>query len=214
MSLPQALSVAIAQGLQHVQQSPEHHLPLGYRQAIWDALGPEMDARKPRGGSGHQRRMLADAMAVQHVLPMWDAMWPENRTPHEVLDSAQQVLNGQGGDDEAIDTSIRYLWTDYDDACYAAQTTDQFVPVVLLASVKVLKRAWNDLDFRPSRYALSATDGQQGYHNTDAAYDASVAYGHGLPWDTASDAAKRQEFWEWWLTAAVPAAYEAVSENA
>jgi hypothetical protein len=43
-----------------------------------------------------------------------------------------------------------------------------------------------------------------------ASFWASVAFAHGTPWNLASDAARRQAFWEWWLDEAVPTAWEAI----
>ena len=43
----------------------------------------------------------------------------------------------------------------------------------------------------------------------DAACYASVAYAAGAPADASSDADRRRDFWFWYLTDALPAAYSA-----
>lgn len=221
MTAPEALRDVMALGLRQVREHPAHHLELGYRQLVWEALGPTLDRSQPYGGKGHHRRTVLDRQAAEHALPIWDAAWPkdmrsetvDDTAPREVLAMARQTLVGPG-DDGAISTQILYLWTDYDEACHIAadEHIEHSTPLVLLATIKALMRAWNDMEFAPGRIAVSATDGHQGYHVTDAAYDASVAYAGGLPWDTEANHERRREFWDWWLLVALPAAWDAAPE--
>ncbi|HBE21460.1 MAG TPA: hypothetical protein DDW51_28675 [Cyanobacteria bacterium UBA11367] len=54
------------------------------------------------------------------------------------------------------------------------------------------------------------------YKGNNASFFAACAYANGPVWQIKSgksDSTKRQEFWEWWLTQAVPAAWEAVREQ-
>src|SRR5262245_18131527 len=57
-------------------------LPLPIRQKIWAALG-----------SRSARARLAIA-AARHVLPEWEAQWPNNRLPQHLLELAERVLGG------------------------------------------------------------------------------------------------------------------------
>ena len=63
-------------------------VPLPLRRAIWLALGP-------KGGEGQRRRVALGQAAVRHVLPLWDAVHPDDNGPLRMLALADRVLRGE-----------------------------------------------------------------------------------------------------------------------
>jgi immunity protein Imm5 of predicted polymorphic toxin system len=212
MTMPPILEQAIARALAAVRSHPAHHLELPYRRAIWAALGPRMEPSQPFGGIGHFRRTRLDAQTVRHVLPRWHAAWPDDSTPGEILDEAERVLRGEF-DDADIRKNVGLSWHYMDELSQGANPAGSFAVLAGYAAVKVLDRAWYDLHFDPERIDGPQDDGQVSAYDSDAAFDASMVYANGGLGDPRSDPAKRLEFWEWWLTRAVPAAWVAVPER-
>jgi Immunity protein Imm5 len=213
MSTPPPISQVINDSLAAVRADAHHHLELGARQTVLAALGPALDPSVPFGGRGHQRRTMLDITTVQHILPLWQAVWPDDDSPQEVLAEADHALRGTASAEEDVRSSILWLWTVFDDFTLDDGDQHPSQSLVLFAAIKALCRAFNDQGFDPTRIDPRATDGHTPPRSTDAAFDASVAYADGVPWDQTSHDARRLEFWEWWLTQAVPAAWEAVPER-
>jgi immunity protein Imm5 of predicted polymorphic toxin system len=212
MSTPSPIARVINASLAAVRADAHHHLELGPRQTVLAALGPALDPSLPFGGRGHQRRTLLDIATVQHILPLWQAVWPDDDSPQEVLAEADHALRGAAGTADEVRSRILWLWTVFDDFSLDDEDQHSSQSLVLFASIKALCRAFNDQGFDPTRIDPRATDGHIPPRSTDAAFDAAVASADGVPWDETSNGARRLEFWEWWLTQAVPAAWAAVPE--
>lgn len=221
MALPAGLQGQIELARDAVLRDPTHALSLGHRQAIWAALGPRVDTVIPEKvptARGYQRRLRLAILLVRHVLPLLRSQPPGSSIeqfeltmadPPELLRLAEAVLT----DPNALGNA-RYRFS----RSWSA-ATDLFDPEdlptsnVRLSAVKALKTAIEDEDFDPATRDYQLTDQDRDPFSQDASYFASVAYANGTMLDSQSNPAKRLEFWEWWLTQAVPAAWEAVPER-
>jgi hypothetical protein len=75
-----------------VQNDPLHDLRLGLRRRLWCSFdGAGADRHPP---SGHRRRIKLAVLAVQKVLPIWEAAFPADRTPHHALNLIEKLLVG------------------------------------------------------------------------------------------------------------------------
>src|SRR5947209_4802249 len=92
--LPPELRAALQSAWSALEQHPYGELPLPYRRAIWLAVGPtERDTGRPHG-EGYRRRVALDKLAVEHVLPIWDAAHPNQDGPRRMLDLADRLVRG------------------------------------------------------------------------------------------------------------------------
>jgi hypothetical protein len=88
-------------------------------------------------------------------------------------------------------------------------------PVYLIgyAANRVLYQAFCDSGFDPEKAGEVLSDEDLSPYYMDASYLSSVAAAGGFPSQKEADPAKRLEFWEWWLSEAVPQAWDSVPEQ-
>lgn len=219
MGMPTQLGSAIQAAQAALSNDPNSHLELRHRQPIMAAMGPKMDTSRTNGGGGYQRRTHLDLLTVRHVLPLWQALWPNNHTPQDLLSQADGLRGGTQAQRDAAYQDIRECWTVFNDFNTEENPNDAKESMVLFAAIKTLCRATYDMSFdpalppreiKPGQFML---DGQIGPLSREAAFDASVAAANGLPWDPTSSPSQRRAYWEWWLREAVPAAWNAVPDD-
>jgi hypothetical protein len=70
-----------------------------------------------------------------------------------------------------------------------------------------------DLQINAHEIDLEQTDEEFAMDGRDYAYYAATAYTNGTPDWPSADQARRYQFWNWWLTEAVPTAWNAVNAN-
>lgn len=211
MALPAQLAQRMREALEAVHRHPAHDLNLGHREAIWAALGP-----REVGGTGHKRRAVLALLAAGRVLPLWrDVQLPEEMVvwelqdadPRRVLTIALRVLDG------AVDRAYAERATSsvFNTLNALAAVPGNEVPhFVGLSADRALATALSDERFDPDALNLSLTDAARDAWTYDATYFAAGAAADGPLTQPDTDAGKRRAFWEWWLTQAVPAAWEAV----
>ncbi|MBW4507121.1 MAG: hypothetical protein KME64_11490 [Scytonematopsis contorta HA4267-MV1] len=203
MTLPSKLQKLIVDALLSVRHHPDHDLNLGYRQAIWAAFGDNENGQKSRA-------FLAN-LTVRHVLPIWNDKFPHDDRPSYILNLAEQVTAGKISKSVAEKESNR-LFREMQQMGYEGYG---MVFTVGCAAVASLDTAMDDETFDPDDIDLNLTDYQDAEGN-DATFFAACAYADGPIWKTASvehSITKRLEFWEWWLTQAVPAAWSTIKDD-
>lgn len=193
------LELAIREGLALVEADMSHDLELQHRRRIMLLLDGESGDR----AKGHRRRVRLDVMAVAKVLPLWDAVLPEDDTPRAALKLIQMFDEGKLDESRARAEAGR-LWTDCDNLIYKHEGLVNQV-VVGYAAIGALHRRVKD-SYGDSANALRDIDVDPYEHNSD--FLAAVAYAKGAVWEADSDREKRREFWVWWLSDAVRAAAE------
>ncbi len=187
-----------------VRDRPQHDLGLGYRQAVWAALGSKDE-------SGHARRTNLAILASRYVLPIWDSV-SEDDTPNRTMAVAEQVLNGTL--DVRLARSYKdEVWTRLENKASDPKYQDieqQKLINVELAAIAALNTALYDEEFDYDNLNYDLTDDDVDAYESDSSFWAASAYADGPIWEPKSNATKRLEFWEWWLTTAVYQAQQAV----
>jgi hypothetical protein len=194
--LPSDLSAALAAAWTALEAHPRGELPLPYRRAIWEALGPPH-------GDGYRRRVALSQLAVRHVLPLWDAEHPDDDGPHRMLALADRLVRGEADpqaarrEQDAFAVEVQ----DLDDE----DLRPGYVGDAAVDTVSTARIDYGPEDFEPDRL-----DEQLDADQWDASYYAALASagkGPREPGDTTETQSKRRDFWRWYLTEAVPAAY-------
>lgn len=163
-----------------------------YRTRIYSAFGHDDDPRANRG-----RGMLA-VLTARYVLPIYES-GAKNDTASMLIEMAESVLEER----ESSETALLFL--------YGIQAGDWLNPrhkgypasCAGSASVSALQEAcgWNGL-----------VEGER-----DCAYHAARAFSARLVPETGRherDPKKLREFWQWWLTEAIPTAWAASADRA
>ncbi|BAZ16818.1 hypothetical protein NIES4071_86960 [Calothrix sp. NIES-4071] len=203
MPIPSTLQKLIVDGLSSVRSHPSHDLNLGYRHAIWSAFGDDEN--------GHRCRTFLAIETVRHVLPIWNKKFPHDDRPEYILNIAEKKLAGTISTEVAEKESER-LWNSMQQLGYGGHG---MAFTVGCAAVAALNTAIDDETFDPDDIDFNLTDNEDTEGN-DSSFFAACAYADGAVWKTIAgehDANKRLEFWHWWLTQAVPAAWSTVEDD-
>lgn len=207
MILPDELRQIIEVAYSSVLEHPQQDLTLGYRHAIWAAMGPRSKPSEKAAGSGWQRRANLAILSAKQVLPIWERIWPDDNAPHTTLAKAEGVLN-RSINPKRANRDYGLFWTYMDNLM--CQTEHKHPVMVGYSAAKALVAALFDEKFDPSSIDYGLTDADVDAYDYDAAFAASVAYANGPIWDPLSDSNKRQDYWEWWLKEAVVSSWNRV----
>jgi hypothetical protein len=203
VSLPDDLQQVITQAHRAMARDANRELRPFYRRGIYNALETTGEGR---GRDAPARLALITA---RRVLPLWQRERPDDALPSRLVRLTEDVLNG------------------------VAPPTAGEVAGEAWEQLEALSEAGaiSDACFfagEAARAALGATLGWDPFdgvflstHETDADLDpwcsdtakwAATAWAGGT-WEPGSDPVRRQEFWHWWLTEAVPQAWRASVER-
>ena len=185
----------VEKGLALTQADPQHDLKAGFRCRLLSSFD------EPSGGVGQRRRTKLATLAVEKVLPLWESLLPADHTPRQALDLAEKLLVGTVTLKDA-ERDMGRLWTHCDDLSWRL-ADKQSVIMVGYGAVQVIREAMSQKHFGCEGVNDGSTDMDVDPYDHDSAFCAAIAYCGGPPWDEKSDAAKRLEFWTWWLTSAV-----------
>jgi hypothetical protein len=209
LTIPQHVQDLINSGLEKVDADLRHHLNLGHREAIYWAFGPQRFALGNKDDSGYIRRMSLASQTILHILPIWETTWPENPLIQQILSKIQQTTNlhPDKHDRNVLDKEIHNLWLHVTEL---TDSTREIAGVVGMAAVGVYSLAVWDGFTGEDEFDLQRQDSDD-FMTCDLHFYAAAAYANGPPYPIAlaseSDAEKRQTFWNWWLTQAVPEAW-------
>ena len=203
MIIPYFLRRVITDACHAVDSHPQHDLPLGYRHAIYAKMGPRLGSSQDN--TGHKRRTVLALFTVQHVLPLWEKARPDDDTPRNLLVKVEKIL---AGIDQSTEEEVGRYWSYMDGV--AAKTQGRPPVGVGYAAVEALYTAVADEEFDPSAIDYNLSDEDVDPYEHDTAFAAAADYAGGPTWVPNSDATKRREFWHWWLSEAIPAAWWAV----
>lgn len=190
----------VEQALTSVHNHPNHDLNLGYRQAIWAAYGE-------KNNFGHRRRSTLAILTAKYVLPIWDLVFHDDNTPLHILTTAEQVLNFSS-DVRIAQNYKNEVWTKFENLCCKPdyQSLEYQKPLNAgLAAIAALNTVLYDEEFDIDNINYDLTDANVDTYETDSSFWAACAVANGPIWEPMSDANKRLEFWNWWLTTSVTA---------
>jgi hypothetical protein len=179
-----------------LNKDPTHHLPLGWRQAIWSEIGPRGSA-KGWLINGHLKRAELASTSAYRALPVWRAHFDTDELPMRALEASSAMIRHeiQAQSAESIyDELWRALFR------LSAETNTTAVAAGF-AAVQALGTTIYDELFDPKNADLERLDDDDP-ETIDAAYYASIAISGGLPNDHHSNRVHRRSFWTWWLSQA------------
>lgn len=184
------LNEAIQQAESGLAQNEQGHLQLGFRRAIWAALGD-------RGENGRRARARLAMQTSEHVRPIWSAAWPEDDLPERLAELTRQALTG-AVDSKSLSRQVDSAQNHFDDL--VLDHPEQMATVAAgYSAQRALACALYDEVFAPGDLDLGARDEDAEPHERDAAFLAAFASSGGAPWDIASRSEDRRAFWRWWL---------------
>lgn len=200
--IPLSLQQLINESLDGVYVHHLHALLPIHRQAIYDCLGPARDsqARRIRG--------WLDIVTARRVLPIWLADRPHDGRVMRLLTLAERVLRNQG-DERGVRDEAEVVWWWLTDDDHGGRYEKLSSPAYYSLGAAILA-VFSSLDDNPligMHLEGSETDANIDEASSDAAKWAANAAA-GPVWRQDSNNAERLKFWEWWLTEAVPAAWE------
>ena len=206
------LSERLVSTIDNARSILEHHpqgdLPLGYRRAIWVAMGPKKTSYIANDNPGWVRRAHLAYLTAQHALPIWVQRFPRNHTPQRFLKKIDVVLQN-GITKKGIDKFYNEDWVKLEEISYDHSDALNIVAVVYSA-YRALNTAIDDRPSIPDSINFDIADHDIDPYDFDASFFAAFAIADGPIWEEGSNADKRHAFWEWWLNEAVPDAWNAV----
>jgi hypothetical protein len=208
--MPQSLQLQISDALAAMRQHPLNDLNLGWRWAIYTALGPHLFGEDTIDMTGYLRRTALACLSVRKVLPIWEQAKPADRTAHQILAKAEQVLHGKVNPQILSQKPAAY-WTLMDSLYYFADENGEdpsYIGVGYGAACALSVALWDE-KFDPNHVDYNLTEASFDPYEWDVAFHAAAAYADGAVWEQNSNTVKRREFWEWWLTEALPKAWAA-----
>ena len=211
MKMSPRLTQAITLAKRAIQVDPEGDLRLGYRRAIYSALGTRASFSTSKNErAGYARRFSLALTTVEKVISLWQQRIPEDSTPTDALDIARSIEQGRLEEEKGW-TEHGRLWAHLDDLSYLREDL-QVTIAVGYAAVQTIAVALCDEQFEPEE-DLGVSDRDVDPHDLDTACLSAAAYSDGPIWLEGSSAERRRQFWEWWLKCAVPAAMEGLGHG-
>lgn len=189
----QSINQVRNKALAELEARPDHHLPLGMRQAVWNALGPRATGRN-RLSAAHRRRIALAFAAAERVRPIWDRQYPKSPLWKEVTTTIGRVVRGEL-DLKAALQRFDHFWAEI---THLATSDPSPAISAGFAIVQVLSTAIVDERFDASAIDPRREDGDDPMDFDTAVY-AEAAEAGGMPWDDQANPDLRRKFWRWWL---------------
>lgn len=200
-------ALVAARGLCRLRLRRDGCLPLPVRKALWRGLYPGTLATDLR--LGRLRHILLDTLAIQRVLPIWQAAYPGDRRPEDMLWHAHDAFTGRLPPDRAERIADAFHVAIVDDLMPAAGQ----VPAMLVgqAAAALLSRAaWPTLP----NPASDADDADLDPESLDPSVLAAWAEAGGIPGSIGHDRTRLVAFWSWYVEHAMPMAVDRASHAA
>lgn len=197
MLMPTALQAILDRSLSQMLQHPQHVLLPIYRRKIYEIVNSDPGIREQKI---YERLSIRTA---EYVLPIWQQTWPTDYLPQFMLATAKQVLTGTVSPTQAKQIAGD-AWQQLEQlgsAPHTAASSHAFHAGQ--AAVETLFAVLGRPPFDGVLVEEYDTDADLDPWSSDPALWAVTAYAGGA-WEQTSDANKRREFWEWWLTEAIP----------
>jgi hypothetical protein len=229
ISLPKEIQELVNSALAEVNSDPLHRLAPQRRQQIYVAFKANANP------VGRRACGWLAVITAKKVLPLFQQEFPEDKLPQDLIDTAIGVMQGRVDDataDDILDEGYHAsgnAWG-YDEteitwnadlggsAAYHAlkeargqEPFDNLEREYKLGVVSVPSREWVDKYPQPTKGDQFTDEDLCQTENSDTAAVAAVAFAC-QPDGPLCDPSKLQEFWTWWLTAAIPEAWKTAQQ--
>ncbi len=198
--------------LEEVRIHPQHVLWPYQRYLVYEQLG------RLEEPAGYQRHGWLGLTTAEYVLPIWQQARPQDDHMQRLLQLTNEVIEHKA-DTKAAEQVAEQVWdmlvNAVDNTGYGqdVQATPQAASALLAATVALqltlgvdVSYWWLDLDAEEN--AEEERESETDPWTTDVAGWAVHAYAYdGKPLWKNLNKDKQLEFWTWWLTEAVPAAW-------
>jgi hypothetical protein len=200
MKLTTELSDLLLEARTQLLAHPKYELILPTRKKIWRAMGPYLVGEKYRAlhGVGLTRRTMLAVHATTRVLPIWEKHWP-TADPHRMLELAQRYI-GRQVDYDTVDNAVNSFSGGLENVG-GIPSTILYSTYVGHAATGAAFTALND-EWMDDDETLD-----EDRDCWDTSFFACGAFSGEFPWAETSDPEKRLQFWEWYISEAVPKAY-------
>ncbi len=221
MQIPDNIILLIKFLLRKIQNDPDHRLPAQKREEIYEAFGPSTDRQASRA-----RGRLA-VITARQVLSIFEQAIPDEDNPRKLIEMAEATLRGKLSVEDAIHEAAEgheiagRLWGREDSEvswnAYLAGT----------AAHRALEEAAGVDPFKKVSWIRESDSVAQGEQTIpfdeipdeklaeqlgDAASAAAIAYAYDAD-QLMCDPKKLLDFWYWWLTEAIPAAWNWIEQG-
>jgi hypothetical protein len=205
--------------LQKVRENPEHQLKPIYRHQLYQLFDHKINQYDVNPMLAHLALLTA-----KKVLPIWQAVMPlyppetlkdeadnYDTLPEQLINLGYAVLNGRTSLEAARQAAGNYWYVMGNISDYTLRERREDSAIKAGYAGHAALMALNETVFGSMFERITGwqamTDDNMGYAR-DCATEAVKAYS-GCKGMTLVDFDKRLEFWEWWLTEALPAANKA-----
>ncbi len=184
---------------------PQHDIPVSQVSRLINLLG-EIDTGDRGSWWQAKRQLYCEALAVQHVLPVWQDAHPGNDAPALLLGEVTKIISDDF--DEARSNNLAYKQSRrvQPDSPVKWPLTELFDAAALLLDLA----QWG-AEFKAPvvyKFDLGCKDNSRSYPGDwPCTYRASIAYAKGVAWKEGASKERRREFWRWWILEAVPEAF-------
>jgi len=202
MTLPHELQQAIDQARQAMLNNHEHALSPARRRSIYSALSSDT-----RHGGSSVRSWLA-ILTARRVTAIWERARPNDQMPAILLEMAEKVWR-QTEDPQRAEDNARQAWEKFE-----SLGRELIGPPFLAghAAVQALLEVVGRDPFEKVTITELSSDRDLDPWCSDTALWAAAA-SSGKVGDPQSDLVKRRDFWEWWLTEAIPLSWQVASKT-
>lgn len=199
------LQKTIDEGIMLLGNDPKGELPKSFRVKLWSLIGPRLPDQSavPEKDSPSVIRYELGRSCLTKILPFWEGAFAEDRTPHELRDTADKALF----DKSRIQQSRQVYdkgWVYADNLAGQLWDTNREIQHVAgvcycacrLIDVALADERFNEFDLEDPVYL------EFDPYLEDPAFYASAVYSKGFQSKTLN-----VEFWTWYLRTAVPGAF-------
>jgi hypothetical protein len=228
-ALPEEIKQGIALALAEVNAEPKHRLSHQRRRKLYDLFKTFSDLNT------HRAIQWLAVITAQRVLPLFQQEFPDDTLPEELINAAIGVLKGKVNDTTADDIQDQGYQASgaswgYDEetitwnadlagsAAYHAlmesrgqEPFEHLDKIFEIGVVSVPSGNWVDKYPKPKGADQLTDESLCQFPNSDTAGVAAVAFSCRSD-GPICDTLKLKEFWVWWLTEAIPKAWEMAQE--
>jgi len=201
----------------NILSHPKGELILAIKEKIWGAIEGGEGTSSVVQTNGLKRRARLDILCVKKVINVWDNVLPNDKRIIELLKMIDEYFNGKI-DKKSLERVKDSFSTVCDDLGSHSNYEISLAAYVGFATVRAVSTAIFDKAYYGDDLEAKANeilDDDIGPDEWDTSYYASMAYVGKPTWEEQDEVSinKRRGFWMWYITKAVPEAYEAFFDD-